>query len=57
MRTELTRQQKDALIILLSHKSKLTRQEYKVFKEQIYSGDITGFNKGLEKIVRRQSND
>ena len=51
---ELKRGQKDALIVLLSHKSKLTRQEYRTFKGLIYKGDIAGFKKGLEKVLGRK---
>lgn len=51
---ELKRNQKDALIVLLSHRKNLDRQEYKTLKGQIYKGDVAGFEKGLEKVLARK---
>lgn len=51
-----TREQKEALVDLLAYKGKLTRQEYKTFKGQIYSGNVQGFRKGLEKVIARKEN-
>lgn len=34
-------------------KYKLTKQQYKTFKGQILKGDIEGFKKGLNKIIKK----
>lgn len=51
---ELKRNQRDALVDLMAHRSKLTRQEYRTFKGLIYKGDVAGFYKGLEKVLARK---
>lgn len=50
---EFKRSQKDALVLLMTHKGKMKRQEYSTLKGLIYSGDVEGMMKGLEKISRR----
>ena len=37
---------------LYEHKNVLTYQQYRTFKGQICSGDITGFYKGLKKVLK-----
>lgn len=56
---ELKRNQKEALVDLMSHRKELTRQEYKTLKGLIYKGDVTGAKKGLNKLLARkeQHND
>ena len=43
-----------ALDKLHEHKSLLTYQQYRTFKGQICSGDIVGFHKGLDRILKRK---
>ena len=42
-----------ALKLLKTHQSKLSRQQYKTIKGQILCGDVTGALKGLRKILAR----
>ena len=51
---ELKRNQKEALVTLMSHRKDLTKQEYRTFKGLIYKGDVAGFYKGLEKVLARK---
>ena len=39
---------------LYKHKNMLAYQQYRTFKGQICSGDIEGFNKGLERILKKK---
>ena len=41
-----------ALRSLKIYKSRLTKQQLKTFKGQILKGDIVGFKKGLEKVLK-----
>lgn len=50
---QMTREQKEAYVALLAYRRSLTRQEVKTFKGQILAGDVDGFHKGLEKVLRR----
>lgn len=50
----MNREQKEALTTLLVYRSKLTRQQYRTFKGQIEVGDVEGFRKGLERILREK---
>lgn len=43
--------------LLKKYKCKLTRQQTNTFKGQILKGDIIGFEKGLNKIIRRIKDD
>lgn len=42
-----------ALCELKRHKELLTAQQFRTLKGQILAGDIAGFEKGLEKLLRR----
>ena len=42
----------DNLKLLKSYKFKMTKQQYKTFKGQILSGNISGFRKGLFKLIK-----
>lgn len=44
---------KKALEILRTHRTQLTKQQYKTIKGQIICGDITGALKGLEKVLSK----
>lgn len=48
----MNREQKEALTTLLAYRRKLTRQQFRTFKGQIEAGDVEGFRKGLEKVLR-----
>ena len=37
---------------LYEYKNVLTYQQYRTFKGQISSGDVTGFYKGLKKVLK-----
>lgn len=39
---------------LYEHKNVLTYQQYRTFRGQICSGDIVGFHKGLDRILKRK---
>lgn len=39
---------------LYEHKNVLTYQQYRTFRGQICSGDIEGFYKGLNKILKER---
>ena len=39
---------------LLSHKPKLTRQQYKTIKGQILAGDAEGAMRGLKRILQQR---
>lgn len=43
-----------ALNKLYENKNVLTYQQYRTFKGQIKAGDIEGFNKGLDRILREK---
>ena len=47
------REQKEALVMLLSRRSDVTRQQFRTLKGQIIAGDAEGARKGLEKILKR----
>lgn len=51
----MNREQKEALTTLLAYRGKLTRQQYRTFKGQIEAGDVEGFRKGLEKVLKGKS--
>lgn len=42
-----------ALCDLKRHKELLTAQQFRTLKGQILAGDVTGYEKGLQKILRR----
>ena len=44
---------KEAMDKLYEHKNMLTYQQYRTFRGQICSGDIVGFHKGLDRILKR----
>lgn len=50
----MNREQKEALTDLLICRTQLqvTRQQFRTFKGQIEAGDVEGFRKGLEKVLR-----
>lgn len=52
--SELKSNQKEALIVLISHKKSLSGQQYKTFKGQILKGDVEGFERGLERVLARK---
>ena len=39
---------------LYEHKNMLTYQQYRTFRGQICAGDIAGFHKGLDRILKEQ---
>ena len=45
---------KEAMNKLYEHKNILTYQQYRTFRGQICAGDITGFYKGLNKILKER---
>ena len=45
----------DNLKLLKSYKFKMTKQQYKTFKGQILSGNISGFRKGLFNVIKEKS--
>ena len=45
---------KEAMDKLYEHKNMLTSQQYRTFRGQICSGDIVGFHKGLDRILKRK---
>lgn len=45
---------KEAMDKLYEHKNMLTYQQYSTFRGQICSGDIVGFHKGLDRILKRK---
>lgn len=42
-----------ALYDLKRHKDRLTPQQFRTLKGQILAGDVAGYEKGLQKILRR----
>lgn len=42
-----------ALCELKRHKELLTAQQFRTLKGQILAGDVVGYEKGLQKILRR----
>lgn len=44
----------DNLKFLKVYRYRLTKQQYKTFKGQILSGDISGFRKGLFNVIKRE---
>ena len=42
-----------ALIKIRRNKQKLTKQQIRTLKGQVFSGDITGAMKGLDKLLTR----
>lgn len=42
-----------ALCDLKRHKELLTAQQFRTLKGQILAGDVAGYEKGLQKILRR----
>lgn len=42
-----------AMCDLKRHKGLLTPQQFRTLKGQILAGDIAGYEKGLQKILRR----
>lgn len=42
---------KEYFRLLNQYKKQLTKQQYKIFKGQILSGDTKGFIKGLQKVL------
>ncbi len=47
-------EQKKAINMLMVYRNCLTRQQFKTLKGQILSGDTDGFQKGMERILRRK---
>lgn len=47
-------EQRKALMTIEMHKQQLTVQQYRTFKGQIEAGDVEGFRKGLERILREK---
>lgn len=45
----------DNLKLLKSYKGKISKQQYKSFKGQILSGNISGFRKGLFNVIKEKS--
>lgn len=39
---------------LYKHKNMLTYQQYRTFRGQIGAGDIAGFHKGLERLLKER---
>lgn len=46
-----------ALMRLKAYRHRLNWQQYKTLRGQVLSGDDTGAMKGLERILRRKTND
>nr|DAJ90256.1 MAG TPA: hypothetical protein [Bacteriophage sp.] len=46
-------EQKKAINMLMVYRNCLTRQQFKTLKGQILSGDTDGFQKGMERLLRR----
>lgn len=46
-------EQKKAISMLMVYRNCLTRQQFKTLKGQILSGDTDGFQKGMERLLRR----
>lgn len=42
---------KQCFLLLRDYKHRLTKQQFKTFKGQIFNGDIEGFRKGLFKLM------
>lgn len=47
-------EKQEALDKLYEHKNMLTYQQYRTFRGQIKSGNIKGFYKGLNRIVKKR---
>lgn len=45
----------DNLKLLKSYKGKISKHQYKTFKGQILSGNISGFRKGLFNLIKEKS--
>ena len=43
------------LKLLKVYKYRITKQQYKTFKGQILSGNISGFRKGLFNVIKEKS--
>lgn len=53
MMVEMGREQKEALVTLLSCRNDVSRQQFRTLKGQIIAGDAEGARKGLDKILKR----
>ena len=46
---------KENLKVLKQYKGRITKHQYKTFKGQILSGNISGFRKGLFNVIKEKS--
>lgn len=51
---EVQRIDQRAVIRLRSCKPRLTRQQYRTLRGQVFAGDSTGAMKGLDRLLARQ---
>lgn len=52
----MTHEQQQALDKLYENKNILTYQQYRTFRGQIKTGDVTGFHKGIDRIIKEKEN-